>query len=244
MYKVLRKIDSLQLEIAAMQQADTTLKKQARDFFRVSLTYSSNALDGNSLTEADTKTVLENGTAIGGKPLQDHLEAIGYSQALEALYALTGSRTITERDVKGIHRLFYQKIDDKKAGRYRGVRISVPGSRQLLPAPEAVPALMETFPGELAAIRAKVHPVEAAALAHRNFDHIHPFIDGNRKVARLLLSLVLMQEGLLPALIPPAFKNDYLDAIQRIPDDDQVFTRFIAEMVMETQKVYIKLYGH
>jgi Fic family protein len=244
MYKVLKKIDSLQLEIDALQQADTTLRKRARDFFRISLTYSSNALDGNSLTEAETKTILENGIAIGGKPLQDHLEAVGLSQAFEALYTLTSTRTITEHDVKGIHRLFYQKIDDKKAGKYRGVRISAAGSKRLLPAPEAVPGLMAVFPGELAVMRGKVHPVEAAALAHKNFDFIHPFIDGNRRVARLLLNLVLMQDGFLPALIPPAFKNEYMEATQGIVDDDRKFIRFITEMVLETQKVFIKLFGN
>ena len=71
----LEKIDEIKTKI------DTHMLNQIKEYFRIGLTYSSNALEGNSLTETETKIVIEDGITIGGKPLRDHYEAIGHSEA-------------------------------------------------------------------------------------------------------------------------------------------------------------------
>ena len=67
-----------------------------REYYRVGLTYTSNALEGNSLTESETKIVIEDGLTIEGKPLRDVYEAIGHAKAYDYLYELSHDAPITE----------------------------------------------------------------------------------------------------------------------------------------------------
>lgn len=72
-------IDKLQKKINKHRPLSVDFAKQVREYYRVGFTYSSNALEGNSLTESETKVVLEDGLTIGGKTLKDHYEAIGHA---------------------------------------------------------------------------------------------------------------------------------------------------------------------
>jgi Fic family protein len=107
MRDIFAEIDELQKEINALRPLGDHLLKQIKGYYRVGLTYSSNALEGNSLTETETKIVLEEGIAIGGKPLKDHYEAIGHSEAYDFLYTISKKKDIAEDDIKGLHRLFF-----------------------------------------------------------------------------------------------------------------------------------------
>ncbi len=120
--------DKLQEKIRAHRPLDAYEVKQLKEYFRIGLTYSSNALEGNSLTESETKVVLENGITIGGKPLKDHFEAIGHSEAFDLLYKLADRHDITEEDVLGLHRLFYYRIESENAGKYRKRNVIVTGT--------------------------------------------------------------------------------------------------------------------
>ena len=138
-------IDALKVAIAEQRPLLPQEKIQLKEYFRIGLTYTSNALEGNSLTETETKIILEDGITIGGKSVRDHLEAIGHSKAFDVMYQLAAGATIVERDIFELHRLFYQAIDDANAGKYRTVNVFISGSGHVFPAPEAVPGLMKTF---------------------------------------------------------------------------------------------------
>ena len=77
--------------------------------------------------------------------------------------------------------------------------------------------------------RGKFHPIEFAALLHKKLVFIHPFIDGNGRVARLLMNTALIQEGYLPALIRPILRTDYIALLEKAHEDDKPFINFIAE---------------
>src|SRR6266568_9451019 len=104
--------DDLQKKIQAHRPLDEYEVKQLKEYFRIGLTWSSNALEGNSLTETETKVVIEDGITIGGKPLKDHFEAIGHAEAFDYLQKLARRTEITERDILKLHKLFYYRIDE------------------------------------------------------------------------------------------------------------------------------------
>ena len=131
---VLKKIDALKAKIDAHRPLDAHMLKQVREYFRIGMTYSSNALEGNSLTETETKIVIEDGITIGGKPVRDHLEALGHSEAYDLLFRLAKNQDITEANVKELHRLFYYRIDAKQAGKYRKRRVIITGTDFIPPA--------------------------------------------------------------------------------------------------------------
>jgi len=105
--RTLKEVDELQKEINEYRPLSRHALKQLKEYYRIGLTYSSNALEGNSLTETETKIVLEEGITIGGKPLKDHLEALGHSEAYDHLHKLSKNRAITGEDILELHKLFY-----------------------------------------------------------------------------------------------------------------------------------------
>jgi len=238
---LLTKIDSTQQEINQYRPLDEPMLSQLKAYYRIGLTYSSNALEGNSLTETETKIVLEDGLTIGGKPLKDHLEAVGHSQAYDFMFSLIKSNLFTEQDILALHRMFYYQIDDKQAGRYRQQRVFISGSQYSVPNWTDVPKLMEEWLQQLPERREKLHPVEFAAQIHKNFVFIHPFIDGNGRLARLLTNLVLLQAGYLIVIIPPVIRAEYIASLEKAHKDDTDFRRFIAERILETQRDYLRL---
>ena len=87
-----------------------------------------------------------------------------------------------------------------------------------------------------------MHPVEFASMVHIIFVNIHPFIDGNGRVARLLLNLALLEAGYNITVIPPVVRADYIRALQASNHGEfQPFINFISEMVLESQKEYLKI---
>ncbi len=235
-------IDELQKKIDKQRPLSVRFLKEVREYYRIGLTYTSNAMEGNSLTETETKIVLEDGITIGGKRIVDHLEAIGHSDAYNYLYQLIKQTKITLNDIKRLHHLFYFRIDENNAGVYRKERVRITGSKYALPAPTELDDLMKEFISSLAQYRKKKHPVEAAALAHKEFVFIHPFVDGNGRVARLLMNLILLQEGYEIALIPPMLRTQYIQALEKAHTDDEDFLLFIAKAAKETQQDYMRLF--
>ena len=241
MNDLLARIDTNKAALDAYRPFEEPLLSQLRDYYRVGLTWTSNALEGNSLTETETKVVLEDGLTVGGKPLKDYYEATGHAKAYDAMFSMLKGKRITTEQILTLHRLFYSAVDEENAGRYRGQRVFISGSQYMPPAPEKVPAQMAEFVAWMAEEGEQLHPVAFAAQAHKRFVFIHPFIDGNGRVARLLMNLVLLRHGYTLAVIPPVLRGEYIALLEKAHTDDAPFEKFIAERVLETQKDLLRM---
>ena len=96
---------------------------------------------------------------------------------------------------------------------------------------------MQKFVDSMASMRQKLHPVEFAALLHKELVSIHPFVDGNGRTARLVMNLALLQNGYVVTIIPPILRADYINLLkltQVEPKDDKPFINFISTMVYES----------
>jgi Fic family protein len=238
----LSEIDSIQDQIRNLRPLDANGLQQLKEYYRIGLTYSSNALEGNSLTESETKVVLEDGITIGGKPLKDHYEAAGHSEAFDLLYRLAKNTAITETDILDLHRLFYYRIDSAHAGKYRDRPVIITGTDFVPPSPQVVPYAMQEFVGQMPQLR-KIHPVLYGARLHAQLANIHPFIDGNGRTARLLMNLSLVQSGYPITIIPPIARGDYIAAIKETNTGNYTrFENFITCMVWEAQREYVRLF--
>lgn len=240
---LLQKIDEAKKQIDTYRPLEGHMLKELKDYYRIGLTYSSNALEGNTLTESETKVVIEEGITVAGKPLKDHLEALGHSQAYDFIFQCMHQHTFSEDDIKRLHHLFYRKMSEKDAGVYRTKQVFISGSQYPVPNPEMIVQRMSDFIAQQSELKHKYHPVEYAALVHKDFVFIHPFIDGNGRVARLLMNLVLLQAGYTIAIIPPVVRAQYIQALEKAHTDDRPFIEFIAQRVYETQKDYLRLLG-
>ncbi len=190
------------------------LVKNLEEWFTVELTYTSNAIEGNTLTRQETALVVEKGLTVKGKPLKDHLEATNHVNALHLVHGLIllKHQELKESHLLGIHAAILKSIDDPNAGKYRRVSVRIAGSTVTFPDALQVPDLMREFIDWLQA--AKLHPVELAILAHYKLVTIHPFVDGNCRTARLLTNLLLMMFGYPPAVICPEDRLEYINALE------------------------------
>ncbi len=240
---LLSQIDALQAQIIARRPLTSAEAASLRNYYRIGLTWSSNAIEGNTLNESETKVVLEDGLTISGKPLREHLEANGHARALEGVWKMQHNPTITEADACAIHRLFYYAISPDEAGHYRASQVFISGSKFPCPPPPKIAAAITRLFERLPERRAALHPVTFAAWLHKEFVFIHPFIDGNGRVARLLMNLALLQRDYLATLIPPVRRHDYYAALETAHTDDTAFTLFVAECHLEAQRDFLRLFG-
>ncbi len=215
---------------------------QIQNYYKIGLTYSSNAIEGNTLDLVETKVVLEDGLTISGKPMKDHLEAIGHAQAFNKLIELVKTNTITEENIKDLHKLFYNKINLEQAGIYRNKSIIVAGADIDFPKPDEIENRMNEFVKNIPQMKMDMHPIKFAAMLHVIFVNIYPFIDGNGRVARLLMNLALLQAGYNITIIPPVLRADYIRVLQESNHNNfEPFINFISEVVFESQKEYLKI---
>lgn len=213
-----------------------------REYYRVGLTYTSNALEGNSLTESETKVIIEDGLTVEGKPLRDVYEAVGHAKAYDFLYKIGRTAPLDEAIVCTIHRLFYQQIAPDRAGVYRKVPVFVSGSRYAVAPVAEIAMRMRQLVAWYNSHEGKIHPVILAAELHRRFVYIHPFIDGNGRVARLLMNLALMRNDYNIAIIPAVCRTEYIAALEHGHTAPEIFTEFIADRVIATQMDILRLF--
>jgi Fic family protein len=160
------------------------------------LTYTSNAIEGNTLTAIETTLVIEQGITVGGKPLRDHLEAIDHYEAIRYVREIARQPVpLVEMDVRGLHRLVMLRSNPAIAGSYadQGRFVLTDTGRHAFPSPAEVAPLMADL---VAWLTASADTPETAFTAHRRLVEIHPFNDGNGRTARLLMNLILIRGGI------------------------------------------------
>lgn len=189
------RVDGLKNKLTKRRPLTQGELKRLQDEFLVEFTYNSNAIEGNTLTLRETALVLE-GITIDKKPLKDHLEAVGHRDAFLFVQQLVADKVpMTEKVIRDIHSLVLMDRPEDK-GVYRRIPVTIMGAFHEPPQPYLVPIQMERLIAGLKEI--KRHSIENAALFHLDFEGVHPFVDGNGRTGRLLLNLMLMQQGYPP----------------------------------------------
>ncbi len=245
---LLKQIDALKRKIVDRRPLTPEEVRELDQYYKIGTTYASNALEGNSLTLTETKVLLEDGITVGGKPIRDCYEATGHAVAYDYMLSVArgGDLELTEDVLKRLHYLFYQGIDNIRAGQYRDHQGFISGTEYLPPTPDEVPAYMAEYVAEFRGKQTKLHPVLLAAWAHRRLVDIHPYTDGNGRTARLVMNLVLVNKGYCLVSIPPVLRHSYISALQAAQREeaptDTPFQTLIAECELEAQRDYCRMF--
>ncbi len=194
-------------------------------------THTSTAIEGNTLTLGETAFVLEEGLTVSGKPLKDHQEVVGHARAIDLIYDLVKRETeITETDLFNLHKAVqtelifdvYQPVGKWKAEpNWTSMIDEIDGDRQVIfeyASPKDVPALMKEWLKLLncqVSLSSKENVSEADALSayselHIAFVRIHPFFDGNGRIARLVANIPVLKSGFPPIIIPKERRREYI----------------------------------
>lgn len=237
-------------ELRNSGQLSPAVLHHLRRYFRIKNVYHSNAIEGNALTVGETRTVVEQGLTLTGVPLKDQAEAKNLSAALDFLEDLASNpaQRIVEADIRTLHQLILQGVDDKNAGVYRQVPVEISGSAYRPPQPESVASAMGDFAQWLSTASNVVtsefgnrQGLLDAAVAHTWFVQVHPFVDGNGRAARLLLNVLLMRHGFPIAIVSKEDRFRYYDALEESQTGDlSAFLRLIIECVHESLEEYAR----
>lgn len=240
------RLEAKQRLLASHRPLTPSLLANLEAWLRVELTYTSNALEGNTLTRQETALVVEMGLTVGGKTLREHLEASNHAKALDQVLAWVRARKpVDERQVLDLHALVLHGILDEHAGRYRSVPVRISGSRVVLPNPRKVPELMAGLGAWLARGPSRAHPVAFASEAHYRLVSIHPFVDGNGRTARLLMNLLLLRAGYTPALIRTRDRLAYVNSLEeaQLGGSKEPYEALMLKAVERTLDLYLDAVG-
>jgi Fic family protein len=207
--------------------------------YDVDLTYTSNAIEGNTLTLRETAELIEHGITVGGKPLRDHLEAVDHYSAVLWMRELAAQGSPTdESTVREMHRRIVARSQPEIGGVYSTLPRRLAGSPVIFPNAAKIPRLMEEF-GQWFG---HVEPMPALSFdAHFRLVAIHPFSDGNGRTARLLMNLLLLRQGYPPVAVRPEDRKTYLDALEHasLKDDLGPFQKFMHQRLDATLEEYL-----
>ena len=203
--------------------------------------YHTAAIEGNTFTLSQTRSLVETRLAIAGKSIMEHNEILGLEAALNFVNSTLVHRigSVTIDDILNIHKRVLGFVDPVGAGQFRTTQVFV-GSF-VPPEAKEIDKLMYAFVSWLNSAEAmSFHPIELAALAHYKLVSIHPFYDGNGRTSRLLMNFILMQAGYPPVTIHKEEKLEYYEHLESANEGDvRPFIRFISRCTERTLNQYL-----
>ena len=242
---ILDEIERLKNELDALRPLPPDVMGRIGQKLRIEWNYHSNAIEGNSLTLGETRSLILHGLTARGKPLRDHLDIEGHDEAVKAVEGAVKSRgAFNQVFIRNLHTVLLKEPYEADAITPDGQRVkrriavgdyktqpnnvqTSTGETYYFTPPEQVQSAMSDLvdwyrkkedEGE--------HPVIMAAAFHYRFVRIHPFDDGNGRMARLLMNMILMKHGYTVALIPREERDQYINTLERA-DKSEELTEFI-----------------
>lgn len=208
---------------------DPDLQKALMAQLRNLWTHTSTAIEGNTLTLGETAFVLEEGLTISGKPLKDHQEVVGHARAIDLIYDwVQADREFGESDLFALHKAvqtemvadFYKPVGGWK--KEPNSTVGVVDEKQVIfeyASPADVPGLMadwfNLFNDQVRMVKSgdRQQALMAYVNLHLSFVRIHPFFDGNGRLARLVANIPVLRAGLPPIIVPREQRKAYIDAL-------------------------------
>jgi len=238
---LLKSIEGKKRELDSFRPFSAEIVRKLEEQFIVEWTYNSNAIEGNTLTLKETELVINRGLTIGRKSLSEHFEAINHKEGIQYLYNFVKKKKeLSEDTILALHKIILKNIDDSEAGHYRTSNVMITGAIHIPPSAVKIKKLMNEFFEWYYKNKKKMSIAELAAWAHYKFVHIHPFIDGNGRTARLLMNLILIQNGYPPAVILNVDRQKYYRALK---DADREkyngFMNFIGRSIERSLLIYL-----
>jgi len=216
-----------------------SLKKKAIEQFAINFTYSTNRIEGSTLTLKETALLLEKGITPSRRPLEDVKEAEAHKKIFYEM--LSYKKEITLATLLHWHKALFEETKKDIAGKIRDYNIEISGSKYKPPYPIELDLLITEFFDRLKQNRKKIHPVHLAALVHLRFVSIHPFGDGNGRISRLFMNYILNTNGYPMLVIDYAQRNSYYNALERsqITKDESIFTIWFFKRYLREYKKYL-----
>ena len=239
--KLLKSIEGKKRELDKNRPLNPSIAKKLNHEFAIEFTYNSNAIEGNTLSLQETEVVLNQGIAIGGKSVNEHLEAINHKKGITFIESLINKKNnISENTIREIHHIILKGIDDLEAGNYRRHNVRIVGANLIPPQAIKLKKKMEELISWYYENERTLPIATLAAKFHYKFVCIHPFIDGNGRTARLLMYLILLKNGIPPAVILKVDRKKYYRVLNLANNgNEEPFENFIGRSIERSLIIYL-----
>lgn len=207
----LEEISLLKSELDSKRPLSRGEIARIRENYIIKNTYNSNAIEGNTLTEMETRVIIETGMTVAKKTLREHLEVKNHAEALFYIEELK-DRQLSEYDTKSIHSIVLDGIDRENAGQYRKIDVRIGGATHDVTSAYLVPQEMQNLFSWYHSEKVTLNRIIEFTC---RFVNIHPFIDGNGRTSRLLTNLELLKIGYPPITILAVDRLEYYQALDR-----------------------------
>ena len=243
---IIEEIDRLKGELDTLRPLPADVVGRIEQKLRLDLNYHSNAIEGNSLTLGETKSLILHGLTARGKPMRDHLDIEGHDEAVKALEdSVKRDEELNEVFIRNLHRILLKEPYENDAitpegqptkrlisiGDYKAqpnnVRTSTGEIHYFTPPEQVKPAMSDLLDWYRKKEKEREHPIFIAATFHYRFVRIHPFDDGNGRMARLLMNMILIKHGYTVAVVTGEERDQYINTLEQA-DKSEDLTEFIA----------------
>ena len=257
---ILETVDRLKDELDQLRPLPPHIVARVEQKLRIESNYHSNAVEGNSLTLGETRSLILHGLTARGKPMRDHLDIQGHDDAVKAIEnAVKEEQGLNEVFIRNLHRALLKEPYEVDAiapdgtpckrmitiGAYKSIPNNVETSTgevyYFTPPEQVKPEMTDLLDWYRARESAAEHPVIIAATFHYRFVRIHPFDDGNGRMARLLMNLILIKHGYTVAIVPSDRKTRYLQELERVDQSEDLtqFIQYIASCCTYALELYL-----
>ena len=238
-------IDRLKRNLDELRPLPYNVLARVEQKLRFESNYHSNAIEGNTLTLGETRNLILHGLTARGKPLRDHLDINGHDSAVKTVEdAISNDYALNEVFIHNLHRILLKEPYELGAvtpdgsrvnrtisiGEYKttpnNVRTSTGEIYYFTPPEQVKPAMSDLIDWYRTQEHDGEHPIIIAATFHYRFVRIHPFDDGNGRMARLLMNMILIKHGYTVALIRQEDRAQYLRQLEQI-DKTEDLAEFI-----------------
>ncbi|MEM3061112.1 MAG: Fic family protein, partial [Candidatus Bathyarchaeia archaeon] len=223
-----------------MKKMPNSAKEKVTEAFMIRFTYDTQRIEGSRLTLRETADLLERGVTPKAKPIQDVKEAEAHKRIFYEM--LKYERDLSLQIILYWHKKLFELSKPEIAGKIRNYQVAISGSKFVPPFPAEIYPLLREFLKWYSKSKDKLHPVELAALAHLKFVTIHPFADGNGRIARLMMNFILKKHGYPMLNIPYEKRTSYYNALERsqIKKTDNIFLQWFFRRYIKEFKRYLK----
>ncbi len=236
----IKKIELIKMSYNRMvKKLDKMQRKDVFDRFTANFTYSSNSIEGNSLTLKDVAIVMFENETVPNKPLREIYETRNSRVVVDM--TIRRRFDVTQKDIIKMHRMLMKDID-VRWGYKRLPNVIFRAEKEVhTTPPENVEKEMKTLIEWYN--NSKLHPLEKAAIFHGQFEKIHPFEDGNGRVGRFLINIILLNSGYPPLIVRKTSRQAYMSALAAFDSSyEDKLKRFLLQNFKETFRKFFEVY--
>jgi len=217
-HKSKTKIDNLKKQYDSLKTGKRSLLDIVFEAELPESVYNSNAIENSTLTIDETEKILLELEVSRNVSVREVFEAKNLARVFEYIKDRVAAKGLDKELILFLHQMLISNINEGIAGRFRQKNEYVRVGSHIAPAPEHVESMIKSALIEYSSNHTS-HFVEKIAKFHLEFEHVHPFIDGNGRIGRVLINYQLLQLGFPPIMIRDKEKALYYSSFKEYGDN-------------------------